>query len=179
MDEIVVSTVIYLPPDEVYDFLIDFPRYARYSKHLTDVTQDGDGSPGTTYGLRFSWWKLTYLARSRGTEVDPPTRIDWRIVKDIDARGRWRVDPLDSVPADAPADADAACRVFFEIVFDPDTVDDGAVDLPMFVSLDWVIDRVKPLVKKEAERVVERIVADIEGRERPVELTFHERPDEI
>ena len=179
MDEIVVSTVVYLPPEGVYDFLIDFPRYARYSKHLKGVTQDGDGTPGTTYALRFSWWKLTYVARSQVTEVDPPTSIDWRIVKDIDARGRWRVVPLDEIPAGAPADVEAACRVFFEIEFDPDTVDDGAVDLPMFVSLDWVIDRVKPIVKKEAERIVERIVADIEGRDRPVELTLHERPEEI
>jgi uncharacterized protein YndB with AHSA1/START domain len=179
VDEIVVSTVIYLPPEDVYEFLVDFPRYARYSKHLTDVTRNGDGSPGTTYSLHFSWWKLTYTARSRVTEVDPPARIDWEIVKDIHAHGRWRIEPLDSPPAEAPSEAEAASRVFFEIRFDPDTVDDGAVNLPLFVSLDWVVDRVKPLVEKEAERIVERVVADIEGRSRPVELTFHERPDEI
>lgn len=179
VDEIVVSTVVYLPPRDVYEFLIDFPRYANYSKHLTDVTQDGDGSPGTEYGLELSWWKLTYTARSQVTGVDPPTRIDWRIVKDIDARGRWRVVELDELPADAPTDAETACRVFLEVVFDPESADEKALNLPRFVSLDWVIRKVKPVVVKEAERVVRRIVRDIEGRDRPVHLELREEPDSV
>ncbi|WP_129115212.1 type II toxin-antitoxin system RatA family toxin [Halegenticoccus tardaugens] len=179
MDEIAVSTVVYLPPDEVYDFLVDFPRYANYSKHLEEVRSDGDGSSGTRYALRFAWWKLTYTAHSEVTDLDPPARIDWRLVKDIHAHGRWRVEPLDEFPADAPPDADAACRVHFEIEFDADTARDGALDLPPLVSFDWVIGKIKPLVLKEAERVVERIVADIEGRERDVELTVRNRPTSV
>jgi len=179
VDEIAVSTVVYLPPEDVYDFLVDFPRYANYSKHLTRVGQRGDGGPGTRYDLRFEWWKLTYTARSEVTAIDPPERIDWRLVKHIDATGRWRVEPLDDLPADAPGDADVACRVFLEIEFDPHTVDEGAISLPAFVSLGWVVSKVKPVVLEEAERIVERIVADIEGRERPVELVINERPDSV
>ncbi|MFC4356793.1 SRPBCC family protein [Halobium salinum] len=179
MDEIVVSTVVYLPPDEVYEFLIDFPRYAKYSKHLTEVTQDGDGTPGTEYGLHLAWWKLTYTARSRVTEVEPPTRIDWRIVKDIDAHGRWRVAELDQLPADAPDDAETGSRVFLEVVFDPHSADEGALDLPRFVSFDWVLKKVKPVVVKEAERVVRRIVRDLEGRDREVHLELREEPDSV
>ncbi|MFC6724483.1 SRPBCC family protein [Halobium palmae] len=179
MDEIVVSTVVYLPPEEVYEFLVDFPRYANYSKHLTDVTKDGDGTPGTRYGLHFSWWKLTYTARSEVTAVDPPTRIDWRIVKDVDARGRWRVSELAELPADAPADAETACRVFLEVVFDPDSVDERSLDLPRFVSLGFVVEKVKPVLVKEAERVVSRIVRDLEGRNRDVHLELREEPDSV
>jgi uncharacterized membrane protein len=171
VDELVVSTVIYLPREEVYDFLVDFPRYANYSKHLRDVERrGGDGSAGTRYALHFSWWKLNYTAVSEVTELVPPERIEWRTVDGFRARGRWRLESPDSPPADAPDGVDETCRVLFEVSYDPRSAE-GNVDLPRFVSLGWVIDKVKPLISSEAERIVERVVEDIEGRERPVELT--------
>jgi ribosome-associated toxin RatA of RatAB toxin-antitoxin module len=176
VDEIVVTTVVYLPPDEVYAFLEDFPRYARYSEYLKDVNQRGDGGPGTRYDLRFSWWKLTYTVRSEVTEVDPPWRIDWRIVKDLHAHGHWGVAELDDLPADAPADAETACRVTLHVEFDPQTARNGTLDLPRFVSFDFVVEKLKPVLVREATRVVERVVADIEGRQRDVDLVVEQRP---
>lgn len=176
MDEVEVSTVVYLPPAEVYEFLLDFPRYANYSEYLTDVRSDGDGSPGTRYALRFAWWKLSYTAHSEVVEVDPPNRIDWRLVKDIDARGYWRVE---QAPDDAPEGVEMASRVTLRVEFNPDSASSGAVDLPRFVSLSWVIEKVKPKIQSEAERVVERIVADLEGESRDVDLTIHTTPDSV
>lgn len=176
MDEVELSTVVYLPPEEVYDFLIDFPRYAHYSKYLTDVDQHGDGSPGTRYDLHLAWWKLTYAARSEVIDVSPPERIDWQLVKDIDARGHWRVE---EVPEAAPEGYETASRVWLRIDFDPDSAHSGALDLPKFVSFGWVISKLKPKVVDEAERVVERIVADLEGEPRDVELTVHRTPDSV
>lgn len=175
MDRIHVSTVVRLSPEAVYDFLVDFPRYARYSKHLTDVTAHGDGSPGTEYRLQFAWWKLTYTAHTEVTDADPPRSLDWRVTADLDARGRWRVEPLDSAPADVPG-AGPACRVHLEVEFDSESVDSGLLDLPRFVSLDWVVRKVQPILLEEAERVVERIVADLEGQSRDVDLVVHEGP---
>jgi hypothetical protein len=176
VDRIHVSTVVCLPPEEVYEFLVDFPRYARYSEYLTDVRAEGDGSPGTRYHLRFAWWKLSYTARTEVTDADPPTRFDWQVLGDLDARGYWRVEPLETVPSGLPADADTACRVHLNVVFDANSVGGGTLDLPRFVSLDWVVEKVKPILVEEAERVVERIVADLEGRRRAVDLVVHEVP---
>ncbi|WP_396613112.1 type II toxin-antitoxin system RatA family toxin [Haloferax sp. S1W] len=178
MDEIAVSTVVYVPPDEVYEFLVDFPRYANYSEHLTEVQQFGDGSPGTRYQLRFAWWKLTYTAESQVTGVDPPHRIDWSITKDIHAEGHWRTEELDELPDDAPEHTETATRVFFEVEYDTRTVSAGDIDLPRFVSLGWVVGKVRPVLQKEAERIVERIVADLEGEPRRVELKIHNHPDD-
>ena len=176
MDELVVSTVVYLPPEETYDFLVDFPRYAEYSKHLRAVTRrSGDGGAGTRYALRFAWWKLTYTVESEVTEVEAPERIEWRIVRNLDASGRWRIEELDEVPADAPADVETASRVSFEVSYDPGSANEGGIDLPRFVSLGWVIDRIKPAITKEAERIVERVVEDLEGARRPVDLTVERR----
>jgi uncharacterized membrane protein len=168
-----VSTVVYLPPEEIYEFLVDFPRYAKYSKYLDDIERDGDGTPGTKYDLRFAWWKLSYTARSEVTALDPPTRIDWRLVKDIDASGYWLVEPE---PESAPDDEETASRVRIRIDFSPQSAEEGVISLPRFVSLDWVISKVKPKIKAEAERVVERIVADLEGTRREVTLEIHETP---
>jgi hypothetical protein len=176
VDRIHVSTVVGLAPPEVYEFLVDFPRYARYSEYLTEVTADGDGSPGTRYRLRFAWWKLSYTAHTEVTDADPPERIDWRVTEDVDASGRWRVEPLDATPSGLPVEDGPASRVHLEVTFDADSVGGGVVDLPRFVSLDWVIDRVKPVLVEEAERVVERIVADVEGEPREVDLVVHEVP---
>ncbi|MBV0923517.1 SRPBCC family protein [Halomicroarcula limicola] len=176
MDEVEVSTVVYAPPEEMYEFLLDFPGYARYSEYIERVTQDGDGTPGTRYDLVFSWWKLTYTARSEVTGVERPERIDWRIVKDIDADGYWKVE---SVPEKAPDGVEAASRIVFHIDFDPSSVSESSVDLPRFVSLDWVIEKVKPLIRKEAGRIVERVVADIEGTRRDVDLNIRTGPDSL
>jgi len=176
VERVEVSTVVYLPPAEIYEFLVDFPRYAKYSKYLESVTPHGDGTPGTRYDLRFAWWKLSYTARSEVTALDPPDRIDWRLVKDIDAQGFWRIEPE---PESAPEDEDHASRVALRIEFAPDSADSGAVDLPRFVSLDWVIGKVRPKIVAEAERVVERIVADLEGQRRDVTLDVHDVPDSV
>lgn len=174
MDSVEVSTVVYLPPEEVYGFLIDFPRYANYSKYLRGVDRHGDGSPGTEYDLHFAWWKLTYTARSRVTDVDPPAKVDWEITKDIDAYGYWKVEEITP-----PEGREHASRVRLRIEFDANSVDPSGLDLPRLVSLSWVIEKVKPLIEREAERVVERIVADIEGEPRPVDLTIHTTPDSV
>ncbi|WP_135302310.1 type II toxin-antitoxin system RatA family toxin [Haloarcula amylovorans] len=176
MDEVEVSTIVYAPPEEMYEFLLDFPGYARYSEYIERVTQAGDGTSGTRYDLVFSWWKLTYTARSEVTDIERPRRIDWRIVKDIEADGYWQVE---SVPEKAPDGVESASRVVLRIEFDPDSVSESAVDLPRFVSLSWVIEKVKPLVRKEATRIVERVVADIEGQRRDVDLNIRTGPDSL
>ena len=173
MDTIVVRTTVYAAAEEVYEFLLDFPEYVNYSKYLTDVrVRTGDGGAGTQYALRFAWWKLSYTAHSKVVAVDPPEEIDWRITKDIDANGRWAVDPLETLPADAPDDATTACRVTFQVAFDPDSADAGVLNLPALVSFGWVLEQAIPLIRGEAERVVQRAVADLEARSRPVDLTI-------
>jgi hypothetical protein len=62
------------------------------------------------------------------------------------------------------------------VSFDPQTARNGTLDLPRFVSFDFVVDKIKPVLVKEAQQVVERIVADIEGRHRDVELVVERRP---
>ncbi len=174
MDSIEVSTVVYLSPEEIYDFLIDFPRYTNYSEYLTGVDRHGDGSPSTVYDLHFTWWKLTYTARSRVTNTDSPERIDWEITKDIDAHGYWDIEERDP-----PEGREHASKVRLRIEFDASSADPTGLDLPRLVSLSWVIEKVKPLIEREAERVVERAVADIEGERRPVDLTVHTTPDSV
>jgi uncharacterized membrane protein len=160
VDTVEVSTEVYLPPGEVHEFLLDFPGYAEYSEHLTAVRQHGDGTPGTEYELDFAWWKLSYTARSRVTDVEAPERIDWRVVKDVEAAGHWAVERVE----------EETTRVSFVVEYHPDSAEEDSFDLPPFVSLDRVVETVKPKVEAEAERVVRRIVADLEGERRPVEV---------
>lgn len=158
MNTVEVSTDVRVPPEEAYAFVADFPRYADYSEYLQSVTQHGSGGAGTEYELTFAWWKLTHAVRSRVTETDEPERIDWQIVDGLRAHGRWEV-----------AETEDGSRVTFVVTYDTDSAR-GALDLPRLVSLDWVVERVVDLVVEEGERVVERVVADLEGERRPVEL---------
>lgn len=175
MDNLSARTVVYLPPEPIYEFLLDFTQYSRYAEHLVSVDADGDGGPGTRYALTFEWWKLEYTARSEVTDVDPPNRIDWRIVSTLDANGCWVVEPLSELPEDAPSDAETACRVWFEVEYDPNSVSAGSINLPAFVSLGWVIDKLRPVIREEAERIVDRIVRDLENRRRRVDVEIDQR----
>ena len=176
MDELVVRTEVFADPETVYEFLLDFQGYAHYSEYLREVrTLTGDGGPGTRYALTFAWWKLTYTARSVVTGVEPPERIDWEITKDIDAGGCWRVTPMDADGDDAPA----RCEVALEVEFDPGSASPDALDLPRLVSFDWVLKKAVPLIRGEAERVVERAVRDLEGSTRDVDLDVYVDSDRI
>jgi ribosome-associated toxin RatA of RatAB toxin-antitoxin module len=174
-DAVEVSTVVYISPEEAYEFIVDFPRYARYSKYLNKVTQDGDGHPGTEYDLHFEWWKLSYTARSRVTT--PPAQLDWQIIKDLDAAGHWHIEPLPD--HEIPEDKDHAVRIRLDIDFRPESADTDAIELPRFVSLSWVVQKVRPLIQEEAERVVSRIVTDLEGESREVDLQIHRTPTQM
>ncbi|WP_336037154.1 type II toxin-antitoxin system RatA family toxin [Halobacterium yunchengense] len=163
MNTVEVRTDVRVPPAEAYAFLLDFQGYAEYSEYLQSVRRDGDGGPGTTYELTFAWWKLSHTVRSRVTATEEPHRIDWELVGGIDAHGSWLVE-----------EAESGCAVSLVVTYDAGSAR-GTLDLPAFVSLDWVVDRVVDLVVEEGERVVERVVADLEGERRPVDLAVERR----
>lgn len=171
MDRIEAQTVVYRPTEDVFAFLLDFTGYAGHSKYLTDVTQHGSGGIGTEYALRFEWWRLAYTLRSAVRAVEAPRRIDWEVVRDVDARGRWLAEPMEP-PAAAPTSLDEATAVTLRIEYDPSSGDPSTLNIPRFVSTGWVIDRVISLVREEAERVVSSVVADLEGESRPVDLSI-------
>lgn len=170
MDILEVETVVYRPPDIVFEFLLDFVGYANYSDHLRQVERYGDGTPGTEYELTFTWWKLTYTARSRVTAIEYPHRIDWELLKDINAQGSWIVDEHES---------HNATTVTFYVEFDAgeSDIDGQNINVPRFVSLSWVIARVKPLIQREATHIVREVIADLEGNPREVELTVRTKEE--
>lgn len=194
MQRLEVATDVYVDRETVYEFLLSFTEYARYSAYLEEVRRHGDGSPGTEYDLEFSWWRLTYTARSAVTDVEPPGRIEWRLVDDLAARGAWVIEARGAAADDgaeraerAPtavdggdeggeATDDPGTRVRLAVEYDPASADVATLGLPRLLSVDALVDRVAPLARAEAERVVERIVADLEGEPREVDLEVIERP---
>lgn len=176
MDRILLSTVAHRSPADVFPYVVSFADYPRYTEHLESVRKRREGDEngvGAVYDLRLTWWKLGYTARSEVVAVDDPHTLEWELRKDIDARGTWRVEPE---PEAAPEGVETASRIYFEAVYDPHSADGNAISLPKFVSLDWVVEKVQPRLLEEARGVVRRLVADIEGDQRDVELTVHEMP---
>ncbi|QRV16162.1 SRPBCC family protein [Haloterrigena salifodinae] len=173
MDRILLSTLAYRPPEAVFPYVRSFTDYPRYTEHLKEVRVHGDGGIGSIYDLKLAWWKLSYTASSEVVAIDAPSSLEWRLVNDLDARGEWRVEPE---PESAPDGEETASRIYFEAVYDPHSADENTLSLPRFVSLDWVVKKVEPKLLGEAREVVKRLVADIEGRPRDVELMVHEMP---
>ena len=162
-----VRTLVHLPPEPVYEFLLDFPGYGDYSEYLTEIDQVGNGGAGTVYEFTVSWWLLTHTVRSEVTGLAPPERIEWAVADVVDAHGAWHLEPA---TAHAPSDVEAATEVTLAVRYDPASVSEGTLDLPVPVSLDGLIERVRPTLEAEAEAVVERVVADLEGAARDVDL---------
>lgn len=156
-------TVVHRPPAAVFDALCDLRRYESYSEHLAAVTRSGDGGVGTEYDLQFEWWLVTYTVRSVVTAFEPPDRIEFAVTDGIAAEGAWALEPVATGAA-------AATRVTFTVEYDPDTVAGSALGLPVATSVSWVVDRVAPLVEREAEAVVGRVVRELESSDREVDL---------
>lgn len=184
MDRFEASTVVRVPPATAFEFLLDFPGYADYSPYLESVVPRGDGSVGTVYELTVAWKMLSLSVASEVTEVRPHSRVEWRLVDRVDARGEWLVEPVaDADPAtDAAAEAvdgpDAAdeteeadaSRVTLRMQYRPDSVEDAGIGLPGLIGVDRLVDKLEGIAQAEAERTVERIVADLEGERRPVDV---------
>lgn len=196
VDAVELSTVVYVPREEAFEFLLDFTNHERYSEYVSDVTRRGDGSVGTRFDITLQWWKLSYTLTPAVTGLDRPDRIDWRVPNDVHARGYWALEPAEGTDrAAAAADGQAAdggverppsvdpdapaTRVRLRIEFDRERSRLGRLRLPPMVSTDWVLRRVKPMAAREAQQVFERAVADLEGRRRRVDLEFHVRPSTI
>jgi len=95
VDAVEASTPLYVPPEAVYRYIRAFEGTVEFSDHVDRVEQSGDGGPGTDHYVRLSRWRLSWTSHSWVTDVDPPTRIDWRTVGDVRARGRRLIEPLD------------------------------------------------------------------------------------
>jgi len=63
--------------------------------------------------------------------------------------------------------------------FAPESANGDAIELPRFISLDWVVEKVTPKIRAEAKRVVKRVVADLEGQRREVTLEVHRTPESV
>lgn len=174
MERLKLSTDIYAPPEEIYEFLMDFESYTEYSEYAERVDARGDGDIGTEYEIEFRWWKLSYAARSRVVDLDPPNQIEWKLTKDIVARGRWEFADISE-----ESDRSPASEVSITVQFDPASADPSGLNLPRFVDFDWVLEKVRPLIIKQAETVLRRVTADIEGTPREPEIQVHDLPEDV
>ncbi|MGM0371252.1 MAG: SRPBCC family protein [Halobacteriota archaeon] len=152
MNEIAVARPVDQPPEVVFATVRDFQAYPRYSKYLQSVSATAE-TQVTEYAFQFGWWKLAYETQARVTACEPPHTIDWTITQDLEADGRWVVEERSD-----------GSQLHFQVAYDPDSLGSDAVSLPFGVSLDWVRDRATALIESEAKRVLDRIVAEVDGR---------------
>jgi hypothetical protein len=137
----------------------------------------GDGGVGSRYEITVSWWKLSYAVTPRVVALDPPSRIDWELTDRVTARGYWAIEPLPERAV--PSDREFATRARLRVEFAQSSLSNGVSGLPPLVPFDRILDRVAPVAKREVNAVFRRAVADLEGRERPVEVEYHRKPDAV
>jgi uncharacterized membrane protein len=181
-----VSTTVDVPASEAYAFVLDFEGHSDYSEYVEDVIRHGDGGEGTRFDIELSWWKLSYTFPTQVTGLDEPTRIGWRTPNGLHATGDWRFEPVASGTdggvtatdaADSPADVDEAAddgieqgRTRVTLRAEYDRSRSRLPSTPPLVSFDDVLKRLKPVVRREARRVFEHAVANLEGERRRVTL---------
>ncbi|MFW6383795.1 MAG: SRPBCC family protein [Halodesulfurarchaeum sp.] len=154
MNRIEVSQPIERAPEAVFEVVEAFSRYPAYSKYLDAVSQVGTRDDLPEYALSFSWWRLTYETRTRVLDRDPPRTLDWEVATDVDASGTWTVEPLGPDRA----------RLRLEARYDLDSIGSTGVSLPFGFSVNWLKRNVDDLISSEADRVLARIAANLEGQ---------------
>jgi uncharacterized membrane protein len=173
VDAVEASTVLYAPPEAVYRYVRTFEGAVEFADHVERIDRSGDGGPGTHYHIQLSWWRLSWTSRSRVTAVEPPNRIDWRTVGDVRARGSWLMEPL---PADGlPDGREVGTELTLRVEFDPASVRGAGV--ARLMPIDRLLRRLRPVVARECERLLDGVVADLEGERRPVTYTVHRMPE--
>lgn len=179
MTVIEVSTTVNVPASEAYAFVLDFEGHDHYSEHVEDVVRRGDGGEGTRFDIELSWWKLSYTFPTQVTGLDEPTRIGWRTPNGLHATGDWLFEPVaagsdEGVGADdgreAPDGGVPSERTRVTLRAEYDRSRSRLPSTPPLVSFDDVLGRLKPIVRREARRVFEHAVADLEGERRRVTL---------
>lgn len=166
---VVLATDVEVEPHRAYEFLLDFSGYPEYTDVLEDVRRDGDGGVGTEYHLDVTWWRIDRTLRSRVTALSPPDRIDWRLLADLAIRGAWRIDQ--------PESTTAPTQVRLVVEYDPSGSRLAGRGIGAALSSDRLRRSLVPRVRAEAEALLERIVTDLEGERREVELRVLEWPD--
>lgn len=152
VNEIEVSRRVEQPPVVVFPVLRDFEGYPAYSTYLKGVNQVSENGQQPTYALQFAWWRLSYETRTRVLDLDPPHVIEWEVTSELDASGQWTV----AEPAEGQS------RLTLRIEYDASSLTGGGVSLPFGVSLEWVREKVEPMIRREADRVLERIATELE-----------------
>lgn len=172
MQHLEVATHVFVERATAFELLADFTAYAQYSEHLESVERRGDGGPGAEYDITVAWWRLSHTGTSRVTAIDRPNRIDWEIVSELTARGSWLVEAADAgdLAVPVPGGDPPITRVRFVVDYDPESAE--TIGLPSLVPTGAIVDRVIPVVRSEATAIVERVVADLEGEPRAVELAI-------
>ncbi len=138
----------------VFETLRDFTRYPAYSAYLETVLGEGQSGPGTEYELRFQLFGTSFDVRTRLVDLRPPQTIEWEVIDELDARGRWNVSELDG---------GKSSRIELEIEYDPQSVSPGTVSLPFGVSLGWVQKRAERVAQSEARQILDRIATELES----------------
>lgn len=155
MEKVVFETEVYAPKEEVYDFLMRFEDYGKYSEHVKNVRVVRRDP--LEWEITIKWWKIRYTARSRLTNYVENERIEWEVVKDVRARGVWLLE-----------ETEEGTKVKLKVWYEPSDAD--KVNPLRFVPTSRLISLVKPVVKREGKRVLRRVVSDLEGKPRKVDL---------
>ncbi|MFW5921889.1 MAG: type II toxin-antitoxin system RatA family toxin [Halodesulfurarchaeum sp.] len=140
-------------PEAVFGAVRDFSGYTDYSDYLRAVTVDGDGDRGTEYVLDIRVLGLTVDVRTRLDELDPPRRIEWSVLGDVEAAGQWNVRPIEG---------GNGSTLELIVEYDPESVDSSVVSLPFGLSVARLTSKAESLAEREAETVLDRLVADVE-----------------
>jgi uncharacterized membrane protein len=158
VNEIEVSRRVDRPPTAVFPVLRDFAGYPEYSTYLERVRRTGGSGQKVQYALQFGWWRLSYETHTRILELDPPRLIKWEVTSALDANGHWRVSEQ--------SDGNGSILTL-RIEYNPESLAGGSVSLPIGISLDWVREKVEPMIQNEARQVLDRIAADVESEPTP------------
>ena len=171
MRAIEVEADVAVEPEVAYEYLLDFTNYAEFCRYVSEVVVEANhadternapAGPGSRYRIRFGWWRLSVTLRAEISRVDRPRTIEWRILSDVDAHGRWEVEPIE------PGDRS---HLRFFATYDSVALSRSNLDLPRFVPMATVIERLMPLMKEAGRDVFEQIVWDLEGSKRSVEVS--------
>ncbi|MFB6283077.1 MAG: SRPBCC family protein [Halobacteria archaeon] len=153
MKKATIVAEAYASKEDVYDFLMDFKNYTKYSKYAKNTRLVVDGE-NPEWEIDFRWWLVKYTAKSKVTDYRKPDFIEWRVVKDADVRGEWHLEEI----------GDEHTRLQLDLRYDPKGA--SKANPLWYFPTDKLIKLAKPVVLRHVNNVLRNVTKELEGEPR-------------
>ncbi len=144
------------PIEDIYSFFLNFKNYKEHTEYAKDIREIRSNE----WEMDWKWWIVGYTSRSKLVDYKKNKYIEWKVTKDVKARGRWEFEELD----------ENTTKVRLKLLYDPKGAEKAN---PLsFIPASVLVGLAKPILKRQISKILKRVAKEVEGKPREVDFAI-------